>query len=101
MKNIQEEITNRFIRDLHRKFDEIVKEGLRLKGHEFKHEGELIYFISNNCIAEDYTDQGIKIYYVNEVPFLEHHYQSNFNGVNKLENGSVSMSADLGSYRYL
>lgn len=74
---LESEILKIIVKRLCNKLDQIMIEGLRKVGFEFKKEFELIEFIKINCHCEDNPIIGQKTYFVNEIPFLKLYYNQN------------------------
>lgn len=98
--DIQKQITDKLINNLYDKFDEIIIEGLRLKGHEFDSRQQIETFIKQHCKCIDDFIEGIKFYYVDGNPFLEHHYD-NINPEIVNHKGVIEINASLGYYRFV
>lgn len=96
----EEEIVKKLIEGLSNKIDEIIIEGLRLKGYTFKNFIDLSNFISNNCKCIDNVPLQQKTFYVNDIPFLLHNYEVKINPMVKDLN-QISLSAEYGTYAYL
>lgn len=94
-------LSNEIIRTAIKKMDDIFIEGLRRKGFEFKDLNELNSFAKENCRAEDYGNLLLRVYYVNDVPFMEYHYYSEFKINNPKEMEAIQLYCDLGKYKYL
>lgn len=86
---------------LHYKINEIVVEGLKKKGFEFKNKFEVEQFIVANCRCVDNTETKQRIYFVNNTPFLMHNYEVKVD-LPKIERCEyVSMYASIGEFAYL
>ena len=95
--DIQSEIINEAIKGLSNEFDNIVIEGLRLKGFEFDNQNDLHNFIKENCKAHDYPHHYTKIYYVKDIPFLQHNYSLQMPDFTEDFKGVIN----YGTYKYL
>jgi len=98
--DIQEQITKEVIQNLSTKFDELILEGLSLKGIIFGSREEAEEFIKLNCRCEDNIQFQQKIFYVNDIPFLLHNYEVIFEPITQDNNG-INMNANWGSYKFL
>lgn len=70
-QEFQNSMIQKFSNKISEKIDEIILEGLKLKGFEFEHKIELIDFIKTNCnciILEG--EEESKYFFVNNDPFL-------------------------------
>jgi len=95
--NIQEQITNEITQNLSNKFDEIILEGLKLKGFEFENRYEIEAFIKLNCRCEDNIQHQQKIFYVKNIPFLLHNYEVVYEPITE----PFKISANCGYYKFL
>jgi len=86
---------------LAKQFDDMVIEGLKIKGFEFDTILELTEFIKSNCSSVDYQDKKERIYYVDGVPFLVHKYEPIVDVEPKITDDKISMTATFGSFAYL
>jgi len=98
--NIQEQITKEITQNLSNRFDEIILEGLSLKGIIFGSREEAEAFIRLNCRCEDKIDLQERIYFVNDIPFLLHNYEVIYEPITSNNNG-IRMSANWGYYKFL
>jgi len=98
--NIQEQITKEITQNLSNKFDELILDGLALKGFFFEDIKEAEEFIKLNCRCEDNIQFQQKIFYVNEIPFLLHNYEVIFEPITNINNG-IKMNANWGSYKFI
>jgi hypothetical protein len=87
-------------RKLNAKVDKVIEEGLALKGFSFSDRRELEEFIKHRCRIEDYVDAERKVYFVDEIPFLEHFYRP-VTSEPLIVQDSVTITVDIGSYRYI
>jgi len=97
--DIQKHITETLISDLHSKFDDIVIQGLKLKGFEFKDREETENFIKSRCRCEDKPHIKEKVYFVDNIPFLLHDYNIIYEPFNPKE--PFAIKANYGGYRYI
>ena len=95
-----QQLTEQIINDLNNKFDEIIIEGLRLKGYSFDAFEELSIFIKENCICADYFPTKQKTFYVKGVPFLLHDYNQIIEPIDYTTR-ETKITATYGSYKYL
>lgn len=98
--SIQEQITKEITQNLSNKFDEIILEGLSLKGIIFGSREEAESFIRLNCRCEDNIQHQQKIFYVNNIPFLLHNYEVIYEPITS-DNSGIKMSANWGTYKFL
>ena len=84
---------------LNKQMDNVIIEGLRLKGYSFNNDSELHEFIKDFCIIEDRPHLMEKTFFVKSEPFMIHYYALN-NDFN-FNNEPLKMTASLGKYRYL
>lgn len=101
MESLEEYIANKLSQGLVNELENIVINGLKLKGFEFDNVNELESFIKDRCRVEDYIHLEEKIYYVDNIPFLLHKYELNpvFNITNT--DKETKVSASLGYYDYI
>lgn len=100
MESIQNKIMNEAIKSLNGKLDDLFIEALRVKGFEFSNQSDLEAFIKERCRKEDYTHKQQSIYFIDDVPFLEHNYEIVYNPINQNE-VSTSITINYGTYRFL
>ena len=76
-------------------------EGLKLKGYEFVNRIYLENFIINNVRCEEHQLTKERIYFVNNIPFFLHKYETvdQFNTFQ--EDRSYKVSINLGHYKFL
>lgn len=98
--NIQKLAIDQLTKGLSNKFYDLIVEGLKRKGFEFKNIREAESFIIKNCRCEDYTHEQRRIYFVNEIPFMLHDYRIDVPEI-KTINNSPTITASYGSYAYL
>lgn len=98
--DIQEQINREITQNLCNKFDEIILEGLKLKGFTFDNRYKSEEFIKLNCRCEDNIQFQQKIFYVNEIPFLLHNYEVIFEPITEYNN-EIKINANWGSYKFL
>ena len=84
---------------INKKFEELIIEGLKRKGFEFKNRMELENFIKSNCKCEDIVTKKKRTYLVNGVPFLIHFYGIKVD-INSM-NSDYTFNANYGSYSYV
>jgi len=95
--NLKEQITEEITKKLSNKFDDIIIEGLKLKGFEFDNENDLRNFIKQNCSCEDNLSIQQRVYFVNGIPFLLHNYEIIIEPITE----KTTLTANYGTYRYL
>jgi hypothetical protein len=100
MENIEQMIIDNLSKELANRFDEIFREGLRLKGYVFKNKNEFESFVKENCTCEDFEDKQERIFYVKGNPFMIHNYKQDPFKFNQEEN-KMSISCNYGSYGYI
>lgn len=98
--NIQKLIQEELVKGLSNKFDDLIIEGLRLKGFSFENIKEAELFIIENCKCEDYPSEYRRVYYVKNKPFMLHDYRIDIPEI-KMINNSHTITANYGSYAYL
>ena len=84
---------------LNRQLEDLLIDGLGLKGFSFSNSVQMVDFIKKNVICKKNVDLKENIYYVCDVPFLLHKYEPTFNTYYFERN--ISLKADFGSYKYL
>lgn len=99
-KNIQEEITNHLVNGFAEKLESLVIEGLKRKGFEFETKKDLEDFAMIHLRCEDNIHFKEKIYYIDDIPFFLHNYNTDFSMPIE-ENRSFKMTANYGSYSFL
>jgi len=98
--NIQSEIIEMLAEKLSNRIDNIVIEGLRLKGFEFDNENDLHNFIKENCKSDDNLSVQQRIYFVKDIPFLLHNYEVIIEPITE-KNNKFKITANYGTYTYL
>lgn len=96
--NKLQEINNKIVNELQSKLEDIIVEGLKLKGYEFEDKKSLFDFVSKNCTVINQSHLNINTYVVKDIPFL--HYDYSFN-IKKVDELSCSFKAEGGKYRFL
>lgn len=86
--------------NLTNKLEQVVIEGLKLKGFVFENKNELVNFVKEHVRIEDNVEYQEKVYYVKDIPFLLHRYQIVIEPPTEI-NRSIVMSANIGHYCYL
>ena len=84
---------------VHRKTNEMFRVALRKKGFSFKNNTDLLDFFASNVYAE--MTRNTTIFYVNGVPFLEHHKADNPSVVQENVGENEVFSLDIGYFKYL
>ena len=99
--NIVQELIEDINKDLYGQLDDCFVEGLKRKGFEFDNKSELESFIKEFCRCEDNIEKKERVYYVDDIPFLFHHYTIEII-TDPLKTGCRNViSASLGEFRYL
>ena len=75
--------------------------GLRRKGFEFDNQAELEKFIKERCRCEDYQHKKMRKYFVDDIPFLMHDYNVDFNITRDISDEGHTFSASMGSMYYV
>jgi hypothetical protein len=96
MREIEYEITKTLTEKLINNFENIIIQGLKNKGFEFKNKNELENFIKTRCRKEDYLLKKQAIYFVDDAPFLSHNYEQ---VIEPMQNNNIS--ANWGYYVFL
>lgn len=76
--DLQKSILDNIKSKVTKKLDDLIIQGLKLKGFEFNNHIELQDFIKSNCKTIEAKDCSYSIYLVNDVPFLFHNKPKNF-----------------------
>jgi len=97
---IQQEILNEVTSKLNNQLENLVIDGLKLKGFEFTNKIDLEKFIKTRCKRFDNIMNKEHIYYVDEIPFFLHKYEVIYEPINYNDN-EVKMTANWGSYSFL
>jgi hypothetical protein len=97
LKSYENQIINLVSKNLSNKFQEIIIEGLKLKGYEFQSQEELFQFIKENCVKHDYPHLHEAIYFVKGERFLLHKYETEFS----FSENRKSINASYGSFAFL
>lgn len=87
--------------NINKQMDDIIIEGLKRKGFEFKNKYDLAEFIKSNCRCVENIQLKEKIYYVNDIPFFMHRYKLNIDIKTVVENGVTNFISTLGEFSYL
>lgn len=95
------DVIGRLSSELNKKLEDIMIEGLKLKGFEFKNKIELENFIKAHCRCEDNIDLKERIYFVKDIPFFLHKYEIEMDTQPFYEERKYSMTANYGRYAYL
>jgi hypothetical protein len=85
---------------LNNQLEDLVIEGLKRKGFQFKNRIELEDFVSLNCRCVDNIEAKERVYLVNDLPFFLHKYEIIQEPITEYNNG-IHMSANYGRYAYL
>ena len=96
----ENQITNYIINYLVNKLDNIIVEGLKLKGFKFKNKNELETFIKTRCRRTDNIKLKEHIYYVDNIPFLLHNYEVIYEPIT-VEDKEIKINANFGKYSFL
>lgn len=94
-------VISRLSNGLIKQMETIFINGLKLKGFEFETRSELEQFITVHCKCIDNDMVKQKIYYVDNIPFLLHNYETQMDMVNIESDKAHTVSASYGSYAYL
>lgn len=100
MIELEEILINKIANNLCLKLNDLIIEGLKLKGFEFKDKLELESFIKLNCSCEDNINFKQRIYFVKKIPFFLHNYEPIYEPIKEFNN-QITMSANLGTYKFL
>jgi len=101
MSDIGNELVNRISNDFNNKFEELIKEALKIKGFDFKTKIELAQFIKDCCRCDDFVDVKERVYYFENTPFLLHKYSNETIKMPINNNGDFTLNADYGSFSFL
>lgn len=93
------EVTGRLYFQLNKQLDDLLIEGLRRKGFEFKDRMELVAFIKSNCRCEDRTGIKQRTYFVKDIPFFLHYYETDL--TSNTTDKEVKILASFGRYDFL
>lgn len=100
MKTIEEEIINKMSLELACNLENLIINGLKLKGFEFENKIELEEFIKTRCRRTDNIDFEEHTYYVDNMPFFFHKYRAELSPI--IEHGNeIKLYYNFGSYKYL
>jgi len=91
MEKICEELAN--------KFENLIIEGLKLKGYQFENKVDLENFVKEHCRCEDKIDIKERTYFVKGVPFFFHDYNIIYEPFDYIE--LFTLKANYGQYRFL
>ena len=89
LENVQNELIN--------KLDNLMIEGLKLKGFEFDNKTDLIEFIKNRVMCQDRPHIQEKTYLVDNIPFFFYKYSCDFTDMIKDNN---KFTAHFGEYKF-
>ncbi|RKD96773.1 hypothetical protein [Marinifilum flexuosum] len=95
-KSLMEMQIDHLAKKVNNQFDKILTEGLKRKGFEFERNAELVHFIKTRCRSEDYQKEGIKIFLVDDVPFMKWDYKNQ-----EIKQEGNVFTATNGAYQYL
>jgi len=76
LRDFQQTIQDKIIEDYQNQIEKCIINGLKRKGYKFKNKVELSEFLIMNCHCMDHVQSKIRIYYVNDTPFLQQDYNS-------------------------
>jgi hypothetical protein len=99
--DIIHDVIGRLSNDLNKQLEDYVIEGLKRKGFEFKHKIELEAFIKERCRCEDNIDLKERVYYVDNIPFFLHNYESEPLQMPSITDREYKITANLGTYAFL
>ena len=94
LNQIQREITNELAEQINKQLNQIIIEGLKLKGHSFNQLEDLKAFITKHC--QSATKDGQTTFYIEGIPFLVYAENTKF----KYE-GSKIIGFEAGQYSFL
>jgi len=94
-----EEIYHKMLREMLTQVDNVIIEGLKRKGFTFLTRRDLNYFIELRCTCEDFPHKKLKVFLVDDEPFLHHWYESDAQ-VKQDEFGETYVTLTHGSYKY-
>lgn len=98
MENLESEIIKDIQKGLIDKLDNLIIEGLKLKGFEFDNRIELMQFISDRVTCHDRQYLQEKTYLIDNIPFFFHKYGCDFRDTIKDNN---TFTAYFGEYKFL
>lgn len=87
--------------DLNNQIEYYFIEGLKRKGFEFENKIVLASFVKDHCICADNINIKQRTYYVDDVPFILHSYDSENIYEVKTINEVTKVVSDLGNFYYL
>ena len=93
-------IINQIANKLYNKLDDLIIEGLKRHGFEFKNQLDLELFAKERITRTYNIEFKEHIYYVDDVAFFLHKYNVIYEPITEDDNG-IKMSANLGSYSFL
>ena len=99
--DIIHDVTSRLFQQLQNKLEIHITEGLKRKGFEFGNKIELYKFVKRHCKVEDNIDVKERVYFVKNIPFFLHNYNTIMDFEPLSTYRKMTMSANLGSYAYL
>ena len=99
--DIINDVIGSFSNHLTSKMDNLIIEGLKIKGFEFNNKIELESFIKERCRCEDNIASKERIYYVDDIPFFLHNYKSEIITTSEITSPTYKLTGDLGYYAYL
>jgi flagellar basal body-associated protein FliL len=94
LKNIQQEISNELTEQINNQINQIIIEGLRLKGISFDDINDLKRFIKNHC--QSATKDRQTTFFVSGIPFLVYCEDSQFR-----YEGDKIVGFNAGDYSFL
>ena len=91
-----EQLTKQITESYNNHLENVIIEGLKLKGYSFENRNDLLKFVQKNVgVAE--TGTYVKTYYVNETPFLQHDYSPKID----LDIENTKITSNFGIFKYL
>jgi len=102
LRDFQQTIQDKIIEDYQNQIEKYIINGLKRKGYNLKNKVDLYEFVKLNCRCEDRVQSKIRIYYVNDIPFLQQDYNSDIRI--KEDHSSmqpIKIKASFGYYKYL
>jgi predicted ribosome-associated RNA-binding protein Tma20 len=94
------ELTEIIFQNLSNKLEDLLIEGLRLKGFEFENKMQLEVFVKEYCTCIDNLEHKERIYSVNGDPFFFHNYEIIYEPITEI-NKELQMNANYGRYAFL
>jgi len=96
--DLEKSILDNIKSKLTKKLDDLIIQGLKLKGFEFKNQIELQDFVKEKCKTIEAKDSSYTIYLVNDIPFLFHYKPETFP---QITFEGTEIKSDLGEFSFL